>query len=117
MSVSKWAYTPEKCDGGYCYGDCAFCPKAYEDEIGDDSHKITNRELIEHCSKVSADDCGNGGCKYEEICEKWKLKHHYTIPSMGLQFIPVMKPEWLNAGANEDESEDDKDESTICEQA
>ena len=27
MSVSKWAYTPEKCDGDICVGDCDFCPK------------------------------------------------------------------------------------------
>lgn len=32
MSVSKWAYTPEKCDGQQCYGDCDFCPLRYEDE-------------------------------------------------------------------------------------
>lgn len=32
MSISKWAYTPEKCDGDYCFGDCDFCPKAEESE-------------------------------------------------------------------------------------
>lgn len=32
MSVSKWAYTPEKCDGDYCPGDCDNCSKANEDE-------------------------------------------------------------------------------------
>ena len=117
MSVSKWAYTPEKCDGGYCYGDCDNCPKANEDEIGDNSHKITNRELIEHCSKLSGDDCIKGGCKYKEICKKWKQKNEYAIPSDGRRFIPAMKPEWLNAEADEDESEDNKDESTICKQA
>ena len=25
MSVSKWAYTPEVCDGKYCVGDCDKC--------------------------------------------------------------------------------------------
>lgn len=25
MSVSKWAYTPEVCDGEYCVGDCDKC--------------------------------------------------------------------------------------------
>ena len=100
MSVSKWAYTPEKCDGDYCYGDCDNCPKANEDEE-DDSRKVTNRELIERCGKVSGDECINGGCKYKEICKKWKLKHHNTIPSMGIDFIEVMKPEWLDAEADE----------------
>ena len=33
MSVSKWAYTPEKCDGDYCPGDCDNCLKSeYIDE-------------------------------------------------------------------------------------
>lgn len=27
MSVSKWSYEPEKCDGDFCIGDCDFCPK------------------------------------------------------------------------------------------
>lgn len=35
MSVSKWAYTPEKCDGDYCPGDCDNCSKANEDESED----------------------------------------------------------------------------------
>lgn len=28
MSVSMWCYTPEKCDGDYCRGDCDKCRKA-----------------------------------------------------------------------------------------
>ena len=28
MSVSKWAYEPKKCDGGFCYGECDNCHKA-----------------------------------------------------------------------------------------
>ena len=32
MSVSKWAYTPEKCDGKPCVGDCDLCSKAHEDD-------------------------------------------------------------------------------------
>lgn len=27
MSVSKWAYQPEKCDGNPCPGDCDLCSK------------------------------------------------------------------------------------------
>lgn len=30
MSVSKWAYEPQKCDGKYCPGDCDDCNKAEE---------------------------------------------------------------------------------------
>lgn len=35
MSVSKWDYIPEKCDGDYCPGDCDNCSKANEDERED----------------------------------------------------------------------------------
>ena len=28
MSVSKWAYEPDKCDGDFCIGDCDKCGKA-----------------------------------------------------------------------------------------
>lgn len=31
MSVSKWRYSPEKCDGDFCPGDCDKCPKCWED--------------------------------------------------------------------------------------
>jgi hypothetical protein len=32
MSVSKWAYSPDKCDGSPCPGDCVDCPKRDEEE-------------------------------------------------------------------------------------
>ena len=32
MSVSKWAYSPQKCDGEHCVGDCDKCWKADEEE-------------------------------------------------------------------------------------
>ena len=25
MSVSKWAYSPDRCDGNFCIGDCDWC--------------------------------------------------------------------------------------------
>lgn len=33
MSVSKWAYEPEKCDYDFCPGDCDYCHKADEEEV------------------------------------------------------------------------------------
>ena len=36
MSVSKWAYEPEKCDGDICVGECDLCPKAHEEESEDE---------------------------------------------------------------------------------
>lgn len=32
MSVSKWAYEPDKCNGQPCVGECDLCPKAEEVE-------------------------------------------------------------------------------------
>lgn len=41
MSISKWGYNPEKCDGDFCCGDCDFCPKAYEeDEEAEDDNNL-----------------------------------------------------------------------------
>lgn len=31
MSVSHWAYDPDKCEGDFCPGDCDKCPKRDED--------------------------------------------------------------------------------------
>ena len=28
MSISKWAYDPDKCDNDYCPGSCYICNKA-----------------------------------------------------------------------------------------
>lgn len=33
MSVSLWDYSPEKCDGDYCPGDCDLCGKETSDEV------------------------------------------------------------------------------------
>lgn len=30
MSVSKWAYDPNKCEGQMCCGDCDHCSKAFK---------------------------------------------------------------------------------------
>ena len=58
MSVSKWAYVAEKCDGDYCCGDCDSCPKA------DDNMPVINQErLCNQCeqyveaSKHYGEDC------------------------------------------------------------
>lgn len=39
MSVSKWAYEPEKCDGDFCCGDCDHCEKAETEEA--DNERVT----------------------------------------------------------------------------
>ena len=39
MSVSRWAYLPERCDGEACPGDCDLCSKAMDNvaEMEEDS--------------------------------------------------------------------------------
>ena len=32
MSISKWSYTPEKCDGRPCIGDCDICQIACDND-------------------------------------------------------------------------------------
>ena len=32
MSMGRWAYEPDKCDGDYCPGDCDKCRKQAEQE-------------------------------------------------------------------------------------
>ena len=48
MSVSKWGYSPSKCDGSPCVGDCDKCSKANEPDL-DDLYK----ELEEKISEVN----------------------------------------------------------------
>ena len=49
MSVSKWAYTPDKCDGDYCPGACDICDKPWEDAWRDvvkgDRHESDVKEF------------------------------------------------------------------------
>ena len=33
MSVSKWGYHPDRCDGEYCPGDCDICDKSEGEEV------------------------------------------------------------------------------------
>ena len=33
MSVSRWAYHPDTCDGDYCPGDCDICDKSEGEEV------------------------------------------------------------------------------------
>ena len=41
MSCSKWAYTPEVCDGEYCVGDCDHCRivATIDELMGDECEK------------------------------------------------------------------------------
>lgn len=46
MSGSRWRYSPEKCDGDFCPGECDNCPKCWEDD-DEDEGKTSRERLIE----------------------------------------------------------------------
>lgn len=68
MSISKWAYVAEKCDGDFCCGDCDSCPKADENMPVLDHERHCNQceHYVEHESgKYFA--CELWECNYEEV--------------------------------------------------
>lgn len=36
--TDMWAYTPEKCDGDYCPGDCDYCHKVELNDTPDSEY-------------------------------------------------------------------------------
>lgn len=48
MSVSKWNYDPDKCDGQPCIGDCDLCNREVEQDITWE----LNDETISDTSKI-----------------------------------------------------------------
>ena len=53
MSVNKWAYDPEKCEGRFCCGDCDYC---------DSEDKDVTDYLMEHMDEddLEAQEIENG---------------------------------------------------------
>lgn len=39
VSVSKWSYSSEKCDGDFCVGDCDYCSKEDSTTKNDECNK------------------------------------------------------------------------------
>lgn len=52
MSVKKWAYDPERCDGTPCPGDCDKCTRWQHDEWLDD---VTYCAETDHDGKEQAE--------------------------------------------------------------
>ena len=46
MSVSKWAYDPDYCDGDICVGDCDYCNKIVT--MYDDALDACKKEIDDH---------------------------------------------------------------------
>lgn len=73
MSVSKWAYLAERCDGDYCCGDCDNCPKS------DENMAIIAAEdkICEVCGKtINEGYCIDDGLEY--YCSEECLRKKYT---------------------------------------
>lgn len=70
MSMSKWAYVPERCDGDLCYGDCDYCPKT-----NGNMNILNHQRLCNQCQHYifdeseKCDTCELDECEYEEAEE------------------------------------------------
>ena len=63
MSVSKWSYDPDKCDGVYCCGDCDFCERC-DMPIDETENGINQREFLEELKSILAASCGSDYASY-----------------------------------------------------
>lgn len=52
MSVSKWAYEPEMCDGHFCPGDCDLCSLPSLWDKGIHSQIMNNQEVKADAGKI-----------------------------------------------------------------
>lgn len=77
MSVSKWAYDPDKCDGDYCVGDCDFCHKAADEE------EVTVEEIVQsvrckECKNRYTFDCPmcDDKTQDDDFCYMWQRERN-----------------------------------------
>lgn len=56
MSVSKWAYSPKKCDGQPCPGDCDFC--SLQDEGDEDDEEDDEEDELRYECEFEGDRRG-----------------------------------------------------------
>ena len=83
MSVSKWAYSPEKCDGDYCPGDCDFCSKAAYDpnpvllhiETDNLDYDVNEEDVSWHWKRLDT----YRSATYEELIKAWEREKGYRV--------------------------------------
>ena len=90
MSVSKWAYSPEKCDGDFCPGDCDYCNKAWEDDDEDDydpnpvllhietdnlDYDVNEEDVSWHWKRLNT----YRSATYEELIKAWEREKGYRV--------------------------------------
>lgn len=71
MSVSRWGYHPDKCDGEYCPGDCDICDKSEGEEVDIMDEKTKERlENINERLEILAEYVGMAIGEIAEEIEK-----------------------------------------------
>lgn len=69
MSMSKWAYVPERCDGDVCCGDCDYCPKT-----NGNMEILNHQRLCNQCNHYRQNEKGIYGC------ESWECEFEEAEP-------------------------------------
>lgn len=94
MSCSKWSYTPERCDGDSCVGDCDCCHKSEIDEHNE--NMMTYNEIIDRLEMMDffADRAGKELWfdKPTDIQNQDIAKHHQILQSA----IQTLKEQRVN---------------------
>lgn len=92
MSVDLWGYSPDKCDGEFCIGDCDHCYKA--------DIEVRTLAILERVSQSRAtpkSECGYPEC---ENCDKYHA-HYCTVPIVVSKQMHLITEERLRKIENE----------------
>ena len=67
MSISKWAYVPERCDGDVCCGDCDYCPKTNGNMAILNHQRLCNQcQHYREKEETGIYGCESWECEFEE---------------------------------------------------
>ena len=80
MSVSKWAYTPEVCDGDICVGDCDLCSKTQEASAVRKEIDMKNGIMKAHY------DCGVTYKELDNALKHGTWKSEYDLVNGGYRY-------------------------------
>lgn len=97
MSCNKWSYTPEKCDGDFCVGDCDCCHKSEIDEYNE--NMMTYNEIIDGLEMMDffADRAGKELWfdKPTDIQNQDIAKHHSILQSAIKNLKEQQASKWI----------------------
>ena len=77
MSVSKWNYTPEKCDGHYCPGECDLCSR-------EDMTERLPGEYVPYETRAEANEKIDRKLRYSQIKECLREKPQQTAKEIAI---------------------------------